>query len=449
MLKSRRPLIVVLVLIVVVCAVWGREAVIRLAISGSHPFELDRFYRQDVSWHGCRERLDEVGARCADITVPLDYDRPRGRTLTLTVTRRLGTDSDHHQGTLVIDTGNAGNGVLAVLQGLTPVMSHGSPTVAARYDLVSVSGRSAKLDCGWPAVAPAAAPDRRSFEASVATAKDLASRCANVKDLLPYVSTRVNAQDVDVVRSALLTDRVSYLGWSYGGYLGAVYAQMFPEHVRRVVLDSALDPAAAPSGKPDAAALANWARWAAERDATYHLGASEDQVLAGVKQTPPGLLRIDVDTDEAYAAFTARVQARTGAEGPTAGEVAVRCADRPVSKDPETYYRDIQTHLRDEPLFGPLERNVTPCAFWPAEPAKGPVRIGSNVPALLVGASGDPVGGQQGIHRALTRSRLVTLDGAFRHRVYLFDGNKCVDKAVDDYLLAGTLPSTDQTCTRS
>ncbi|GAA0246831.1 alpha/beta hydrolase [Cryptosporangium japonicum] len=474
---------------------WGPELVIRLAISGSHPFALDRFYRQDVTWHGCRadaddttgRLLDDADARCTRITVPVNYDDPGGRTLTLAVARRLGTDTDHHLGTLVVATGDpdgSRDGVLAVLQGLEPEPARGSPDVAARYDLVGVdarfTGRSTRLGCDWPGGrgAVGAAPDRRAFDTGVAAAKDLAGRCAPATDLLPYASTRTRARDLDVVRSALAVERVAYLGWSSGAYLGAVYAQLFPTHVRRVVLDSTVTSPPA-GGAGDRAVLADWARWAAERDATYRLGASREAVLATVEgirrraagpgipvagrrvdaSTLPGLLRPSADTEAAYARFSRVVQVLGGrpgplepVPGPTEGEVATRCADRPANRDPESYFRDIEAHRRDEPLFGPLARNVTPCAFWPVETADRTAEPTSDVPALLVGADGDPAApaaDRRALHHAFPRSVQVTLRGAYRHRVYLYDGDPCVDKVVDEYLLGGTLPPADRDCTRA
>ncbi|MEV4249256.1 alpha/beta hydrolase [Streptosporangium canum] len=182
------------------------------------------------------------------------------------------------------------------------------------------------------------------------------------------------------------------------------------------------------------------------------------------------------DSDEAYAGFAADVQilrdaaggvavtptpvleqVLTGlsspdADGSVSVQTAIQCADRDASRDPKTYYRDIQAHRADEPLFGPLTRNLTPCSFWPATPAEPPTRVRNDVPVLMVGATGDPAAtypGQQAAHRALTGSRLVTLRGAFRHTVYggLFSpGNACIDKAVNRYLVDGVLPAGDTTC---
>lgn len=138
--------------------------------------------------------------------------------------------------------------------------------------------------------------------------------------------------------------------------------------------------------------------------------------------------------------------------GPGTGDgTFLLCADRAAPRDPETYYRDIQAHRASEPLFGPLTRNVTPCAFWPTAPVESPTRIRNSVPALIVGATGDPrtpFPGQLAMHRALAGSRMVTLDNAFRHLVYGVEDNPCVDGAVNRYLLDGVLPTADLTCAR-
>ncbi|MEV0681449.1 alpha/beta hydrolase [Actinosynnema sp. NPDC050436] len=469
--------------------------------------------QQAVDWHGCRTgpedevgaRLDAVGARCAEVVVPLDYRKPGGRTITVAVARRPATDGAARLGPLVVNTGGPGpsrDGVSFVAEN--------SPQLAARYDLIGIDprffGRSTPLECGWPTgrylrSAQSASPDRASFDRSAAVAEDLAARCAGRRDLLPHASTRNIARDQDVVRAVLGERRVSYLGWSYGTYLGAVYLQMFPGRADRVVLDSALDPDAygpavtRETGPADAAALEDWAGWAAAHDAEYGLGGTAARVLDTVEEvrraatrrplrvgdhrvdaaTLPGLLLTVDDSDASYAAFSARVRVLRDAAGgapvtPTpdlaqilalyddpgvsaafgfsAGE-ANKCADRAASRDPESYYRDIRAHQAAEPLYGPLARDITPCAFWPTAPVEPPTAVGNAHPALIVGASGDPVTpyrGQLTLHRALSGSRMVTLAGAFRHGVHGFAGAACVDRAVERYLLDGVLPAADVTC---
>ncbi|PWW63325.1 alpha/beta hydrolase [Actinokineospora spheciospongiae] len=459
-----------------------------------------------VVWHGCATgpddplgaALDEAGAQCGRVRVPVDYRQPRGRSIDIALARVRATDPARRRGVLVVNPGGPG------VPGMEQVLLAGAvPEVAARYDFVGVDprfvGRSAPLRCDWDTdtFLRSAGPDRRTFTESADLARRLAAGCATDRDLLPFASTRNTARDLDLVRQALGEERISYLGVSYGTYLGAVYLQLFGAHADRFVLDSAVDPTVYGPGllrrsaPAITAALRNWAGSAAARE----LGADTDAVLATVNRVDQAATRRPLrvgqysvdghvlpylllaglydDSPEAQADLTATVRtldaaARgvdvtpppaldrtlagvlTGA-GPATDRAGtpILCADRAVSRDPATYFRDIQAHRADEPLFGPLTRNTTPCAFWPVRPVEPPTTINTGAPVLVVGADGDPVtphAGQLALHRALPGSRLVTLRGAFRHGVYLAAGNTCVDTAVRDHLLGGALPATDLTC---
>ncbi len=500
-------------------------AAARTAVDGAADGGPARFERQKIDWHVCQagaqdelgKQLDKVKARCAEVTVPMDYRKPGGRTITVSIARREATDKAHKLGTLFINTGGPGeskSGVTWVAGGVQPWIPKGSPEVAARYDLVAMdprfmaSSRGTVLECGWPSRivqnARFVGPDRRSFDRSVALNKDLAARCATHKDVLPHVSTRNMARDMDVIRAALGEKKISYLGWSYGGILGAVYTQMFPGRLERVVLDSAPDPhlwgGSAYNRENNAAqvaALRKWAAWVARHDDRYHLGATTAQVLAAVDRyqrvaDQDRTLRIgrhrinanalrslgigpDPDDLTSYKRMTAIIMlyldaargrkvtltpeqdqsfAPLTSDEVSAGDsatLAVWCADRADSRDPETYYRDIQAHRADEPFYGPPNRNVNACAFWPASPAEPPTKVGNNVPVLMVGSTEDsktPYSGQLVMHHALTGSRMVTLKDAGGHGVYLaFHSAPCVDTAVDRYLLDGVMPAKDITCT--
>ncbi|MFF8769400.1 alpha/beta hydrolase [Kitasatospora sp. NPDC015120] len=468
---------------------------------------------QQPRWHACASgpddaagaELDAAGARCTEITVPLDYRRPGGPTLGIALSRLPATDPAHRLGTLFHNPG--GPGVPA--RGLSLALRQAAPALGARYDIVGMDprfvGASTPLDCGWPTAGPGSAgPDRLGFDRAAEVAKDLATRCAPYRDLLPHASTRNTARDMDLVRAVLGEQRIAYLGSSYGSYLGEVYLQLFPGHVGRAVFDAAMDPdrfgpdLTATQGPAMAAALTAWAAWAAGHDDRHHLGGTTAGVLASVERVrlateraplAVGTHRVDArllpqvlwtvsagDDAAAYEEFAALVRVLadaaegrpaqptalleavlTGLASPDTGgyaavQTAVMCADRAASRDPLDYYRDIRAHRGDEPLFGPLTRNLTPCTFWPADPAEPPTRVRNDVPVLLVGADGDPAAtypGQLSAHRALTGSRLVTLRGAFRHTVYagLFaPRDTCVDAVVDRYLLDGVLPATDGDC---
>ncbi|MEU3510886.1 alpha/beta fold hydrolase [Streptomyces longwoodensis] len=127
-----------------------------------------------------------------------------------------------------------------------PHLRRAVPTVAARYDVVGRDprfvGRSTPLDCHWPAVGiGSAGTNRGTFDRTVRLAEDLASRCAGQRPVLPHASTRNTARAMNAVRAALGERRISYLGSSYGTYLGQVYTQLFLGRTDRVVLDSTLD----------------------------------------------------------------------------------------------------------------------------------------------------------------------------------------------------------------
>ncbi|MEU0571928.1 alpha/beta hydrolase [Nonomuraea sp. NPDC005983] len=470
-----------------------------------------RFHHQTLNWHGCKtgpndgtgEELDAAGAQCAEVTVPLDHRRPQGRTISVAISRIKATDPAKRRGVLLINPGGpGGRGLQRALLGKF------MPAVAARYDLIGMDprfvGRSTPIHCRWTTdtFTRSAGPTRRTFNESVALMKELAAGCVRGnRDLLPYATTRNTARDMDVIRAALGEPKLSYLGYSYGTYLGAVYTQMFGARADRVVLDSAVDPDVygpdllSGNGPAITAALKHWSSWAAAHDAEYGLGATEAEVLATVERVNQaatrrplrvGEYRIDAhhvpyllfirlydDSAEAYAGFAAEVQVLADAargdavtvpaslketlDGLLTGSGAaedragtpILCADRAVSRDLETYFRDIQAHRADEPLFGPMTRNISPCAFWPTTPVEAPTTIGNDAPMLIVGADGDPVTpypGHRAMHRALTGSRMITLRGAFRHGAYLAAGNACVDTTVNRYLVDGVLPDGDTTC---
>lgn len=468
---------------------------------------------QQPRWHPCATgpedtagaELDAAGAGCTELAVPLDYRRPDGPTTGVALARLPATDRDRRLGTLFYNPG--GPGVPARELALT--LRRAAPGLAARYDIIGMDprfvGASTPLDCGWPTAGPGSAgPDRLTFDRSAEVAKSLAARCAPYRELLPHISTRNTARDMDLVRAVLGEETIAYLGSSYGSYLGEVYLQLFPGRVGRAVLDAAMDPdrfgpdLTATQGPAMAAALTAWAAWAARHDDRHHLGPTTAEVLAAVERVrlaagraplAVGTHRVDAqalpqvlwtvaagDDDAAHEEFSALVRVLadaaegrpaeptalleavlSGLTAPDAGgyaavQTAIMCADRAAARDPLAYYRDIQAHRADEPLFGPLTRNLTPCTFWPAEPAEPPTLVRNAVPVLLVGADGDPAAtypGQLSAHRALTGSRLVTLRGAFRHTVYagLFaPRDTCVDTAVDRYLLDGVLPAQDTDC---
>ncbi|WP_030893844.1 alpha/beta hydrolase [Streptomyces sp. NRRL S-474] len=472
---------------------------------------LARFHQQRLIWKSCLlgpddttgEELEQAGARCADVTVPLDYSRPGGRTITVAISRIRATDTGRRIGPLLLNGGGPGGPTL----GDAPWVREAMKDVAARYDVVGVDprfvGRSTPLDCRWPTGSAwrGAGGDRAGFDRTAALSKDLARRCrTHAGAVLPHATTRNTARDMDVVRAALGERRISYLGYSYGSYLGEVYTSMFPGRTDRVVLDGVIDPdrysARLWRGVEGAnrQALKRWASWAAARDATYGLGRTRDRVLATIERVRVAAARtplrlgghrldehvmpivvlngLSQHDDAAFGNFAQGVRdmlraARghhvppspwlagvldfvlTGAKSPYgSAQTAIVCGDNAAPRDPEVYWRDVQRARDQDPLFGPVTANINPCAYWD-RPRERPTTVRDDLPALLVNATGDPrtyYDGAVAVRGKWPSSRLVTVRGADQHGVYGSFGLPCVDDAVNAYLATGRLPARDIDC---
>ncbi|MCX5206342.1 alpha/beta hydrolase [Streptomyces sp. NBC_00237] len=484
---------------------------------------LDRYYQQRPAWGSCADgprdaagrAMDGAGLQCADLTVPLDYAAPSGRTITVAVSRLKATDTRHRIGTLLVNIGGPGGPARQV----PPVIREAMKKAGPRYDIVGFDprfvGRSTPLDCGWPVGTAwfSAGAGRAGFERQVALQKSLAAKCRSAgssvlprthTSVLPHVTTRNTARDMDVIRGALGERKISYLGYSYGTYLGTVYTQLFPGRYDRVVLDGAFAPddygprMLKGSERENERALADWAAWAAQRPTDYGLGRTRAAVLATVDrvvaasarrplrvgtgtdsfrlddtQVPALLLTATADdTDAARASFSEQMSVLARAAGgaaptalspgfaaslryllhggsePSGVQHAVLCGDVAAPRDPRSYWRDIESSRAAHPLFGPMTRNIGPCAFWD-RPREEPTQVRHDAPALIVAATGDPrttYRSSVALHDRLPGSRLLTLEGANRHGLYGRYGNTCVDAEVNRYLATGRLPSRDLTC---
>ncbi|MEU1314853.1 alpha/beta hydrolase [Streptomyces tibetensis] len=481
------------------------------ATAEATPDPLTRYHRQHLTWKSCvlgaddatGKELEQAGARCADVTVPVDYSDPGGRTLTVAISRIRATDTERRVGSLLLNGGGPGGPSL----GDAPWVRKAMKDVAARYDVVGVDprfiGRSTPLDCRWPTGSAwrGAGADRAGFDRMAVFSKNLADRCRiHAGDALPHATTRNTARDMDVIRGALGERRISYLGYSYGSYLGEVYTSMFPGRTDRIVLDGVIDPerysarlwrGAEPSNRH---ALRGWASWAAARDAAYGLGRTRGEVLATVERVRVAAARtplrlgdhrldghlmpivvlngLSQHNDAAYGDFAQGVRdmlrasrgqrvtpspwlagvldfVLTGTDSPYgSAQTAIVCGDNAAPRDPEVYWRDVQRSRAEDPLFAPVTNNLNPCTFWD-RPRERPTRVRDDVPALLVSATGDPRTSHEGAEavRAMwPSSRLVTLKGADQHAVYGVYGSACADGAVNAYLATGRLPARDIDC---
>ncbi|MFF4370890.1 alpha/beta hydrolase [Streptomyces sp. NPDC001594] len=455
------------------------------------------------AWHRCAAE-QPAAYECATLKVPLDYRQPRGRTLDLAISRVKAPDPAKRRGVLLMNPGGPGGPGLDL-----PLMADGAlpKEVRERYDLIGFDprgvGASSPISCGLTDAEQefqrAYRPE--TFPSDVAWARRVADKCREKAGaVLPYVTTRNTARDMDAVRVALGERKISYLGYSYGTYLGAVYTQLFPSRTDRFVLDSAVDPQRiwrgmlqvwATEAEP---AFARWTRWTAERDAEYHLGATPEAVSAafwalvaradrdpvefqGRKITGDDIRRarpLFFSPAQAAPVVSALKAAADGTPPPRAAAVpdigaalrggaaepasdnatavfwSVVCGDTDAwPRDPERYRRDAERDKARYPLYGDMASNIKPCAFWqrPAEAAV-PMRLRADV--LTVQNEWDsqtPLVSGQGMHAVLRGSRMVTALGGEGHTVYLSEPGSCVNGPVNTYLATGRLPGHDVTCT--
>lgn len=449
---------------------------------------------------------DHPTLQCASLPVPLDPARPSGRRITLALTRVPHT-AKTSEGPLLVNPGGPGGSGLALAGYVASALP---ASVAARYDVIGFDprgvGRSTPaLDCAprhFAPVRPDTVPATDALErANLERARTFAAACGRAyADVLPYMTTTNAVRDMDAVRQALGAERISYFGYSYGTYLGAVYAKLFPGRVHRLVLDSVVNPTgvwyADNLGQDyafDARHRALMA-WIARYDTTYRLGTDPARVTArwyamraALAKKPAGGVAGAAELEDTFVpggyydgywpylaeAFAAYVHDKdTGplldayrkfgavdAAGDNGYSVytAVQCRDASWPRAWNRWRADTWAVYAKAPFMA--WNNAwynAPCAFWPTGPA-APVSIANTElpPALLFQATDDaatPYAGGVTAHRLLARSSLVVEEGGGNHGISL-SGNACLDGYLAAYLTDGTLPHggpvADAVCPKS
>ncbi len=449
-------------------------------------------------WHSCSQQGTQM--QCASVQVPLDYTHPNGRKITLALSRVPATaPPGQRQGVLLVNPGGPGGSGLS----LAGFVANGlSPSVAADYDIIGFDPRGVgssqpALHCDTsffahvrPDYIPASAAAEQTLENR---AKSYAAGCEkNFGWLLPYMTTQAAARDLDSIRVALGEQKISYFAYSYGTYLGEVYATLFPDRLRRMVLDSTVDPTGvwytdnidqdyAFQGRMEA-----FFAWIARYDGVYHLGTTTAQVQQAWYRARTGLAAHPIsgangpligpdEYDDTFlqggylntlwpglaAALAAYVN--TGATGQMVTEYqqagvqnenefavynAVQCSDvnwprnwPKWDSDTRTVYRTAPFQAWDNAWFNAA------CAFWPVQGPATPLRIkGSGLPGILMlqGTldAATPYAGAQAARRLLPTARMVVVEGSGNHGQSLDQPpDTCVDGYLNNYLGTGALPT--------
>jgi len=449
-----------------------------------------------LHWHSCSGQLAEEGVPdCTMLSVPLNYADPGGRHISLALDMIPATaPTGQQQGIMLVNPGGPGGSGLSLAPGVAQGLRS---TVAADYDIVGFDPRGVgssvpALSCEpsfFTGIRPNYIPANAAAEqVLVNRAKTYADDCEKKFGwLLPYMTTKDAARDMDSIRAAFGVSEINYFAFSYGTYLGEVYATLFPSRVRRMVLDSTVDPTGvwyndnveqdyAFQGRIEA-----FFAWIAKYDSTYQLGSTAAQVQASFYRARNQLLAHPVDgtigaddfddtfleggyLDELWPGL-AQALAEYLNDGQTADLVsqyqgngvqgenefavynAVQCSDVnwPRSwaywtSDTEMIYKTAPFQAWDNAWFNAA------CAFWPVKGPAKPMQInGAGLPGILMLQGtldpATPYAGAQQAHKLLPSARMVVVEGGGNHGQSLEQpSNSCVQGYLNAYLATGSLP---------
>ncbi|MCX2182263.1 alpha/beta hydrolase [Streptomyces sp. SKN60] len=477
----------------------------RSASTSASSAGLRAYYGQKVTWRDC----GVPGFQCGTVHVPLDYAKPAGARVDLAISRVKATGPGKRLGSLLVNPGGPGGSAVGYLQGYAGI---GYPApVRARYDIVGVDprgvARSEPVECltgpqmdayTQVDVTPDSAAEQNALAGSY---KDFAAACEKRSGkVLPHVSTVEAARDMDIVRAVLGDEKLTYVGASYGTFLGATYAELFPDRTGRLVLDGAMDPSLTaeqlnreqtagfetainafaadcvkqtdcPLGTASApAALDALKRFFREVDAkpvptgeSRELGESlaTTGVIAAMydesawPQLREALTRAMGGEGSALLALADSYYERE-ADGSYANlmdaNAAVNCLDLPPAfpAGPTDVEKAVPSFEQASSVFG---RNLAwaalNCTYWPARATGSPHRITAEgaAPIVVVGTTRDPATPYKwarSLAAQLSSGTLLTYEGD-GHTAY-GRGSDCIDTAINTYLLEGTPPQNGKRC---
>ncbi len=459
-----------------------------------------------IAWQPCTDFPTDV---CGSLDVPLDYAHPGRGTIRLQAEMRPADDPAHRIGTLILDPGGPG------VPG-TPVpreaASRFDPSVLARFDILGFdprgTGQSQPLQCfdtddeAGAVIGPV--PDaplgHDQVEGALAALRTYTDACGrHGGPILHHMSTLDVARDLDRLRAAVGEPRLTYVGFSYGTFIGATYANLFPDRVRAMVLDSPIDAKArshhelhaklvragaftdvldaalqdCEAAGPARCALAGGDRTAAEKFARLvdrlregPVGTGEDAVtfssfvmgtqsaLQTRAKLAPFLASVESFYESTFGAAR-RPRSTTPAAATDYGYNVLdaywgtKCVDAPIPQGQQQYYRIAERFDRRYPTFGSWELfNDVGCATWPGmgqERYAGPWDRPTAAPILVVGQTLDPNTPYSGALRLtseLGNARLITVHG-YGH---LVQDSQCARAAVAGYLATATLPDQLPDC---
>jgi len=450
--------------------------------------DLNGYLTQRVQWFDC-----EQGTRCAGVYAPLDYADPGRASVTLVMRRKPATKQPS-LGTLFINPGGPG------ASGTELVTSFASAGLET-YDIVGWdprgTGQSTPIRCLSDADTDAyneldLSPDDPAERAALLAGVEAFNKGCWERNgrLLEHVGTIETVRDLDLLRRLLKQPKLNFVGYSYGTQIGAYYAELFPEHTGRLVLDAAVNittDESIPQAEGFELALTHYAKWCAERSCP--LGSTEAAVKASItglwdrldahpltvtggtltqSLAVTGVAAMLYGGSEAWPSIALLVESARNGDGRgllAAADIlngrsedgsygpmvyafpAIGCRD---STDDGVVDADQQwvADQKKAPIFGKYFGPSYGCALWPVRPdvQLHPTGAGA-APLLVIGGLGDnatPYRYAEWMAKQLTSATLITYTGEGHGT---FGGkSKCVDDAVIAYLTQGTVPADGLRC---
>ena len=491
---------------------------------GDVPRGLESFYNQTIDWKDCSDGT--ASFQCGMVTVPLDYEHPDGQTITIAVRKLAASDGNAEHGSLFLNPGGPGGSGVAMMQVMAPMLTE---ETRGAYDIIGFDprgvGQSTPITC-WTndeikqhlanpsddagptdplkGITSTNTPAQNKIDRGTANA----ARCAQhsqVPELLDHVGTRNVARDLDILRATNSNAKLNYLGVSYGTYIGAIYADLFPDHVGRVVLDSAMDPSKRSGGEIRAeqitfleGALRQYVEHCQAQDGCPLTGSTDEAVaqlaafVDGLDKNPLTAPDSDatVNTQDAtviiqrlavaqpdWEALTAMltpamtnrdgtlmVKAKQGSNKSSTMpvEAAAYIANSEImfaavicNDDPDTggtasdWDAQAAAEKKTYPFFGGTSSAMDAyCQGWGHRGKTPPqeTRAKGSDPILVVGIKGDIqtlYSWAQSLAGQLDNGHLLTVEG-YGHGA--FGTNSCASTAITGFLVNGTMPAEGTTC---
>ncbi|MEO0011260.1 MAG: hypothetical protein RIQ39_849 [Actinomycetota bacterium] len=464
---------------------------------------LDDYYKQELKWSTCYDNFE-----CAELAVPIDYEKISTGTFKISVLRYAAQDPDRRIGSLVINPGGPGASGVDYAYNAEYIFD---PDLTDRFDIVGFDprgvARSAPITCFNDAETDAnyasdSKPDNEAeFQLAIAETKKFVQKCLNKNEHLTSFSTANAARDMDILREALGEKKLNYMGKSYGTYMGALYASLFPNNIGRVVLDGAVDPTISsfeqtktqavgfdnalqafiadcikrttcPLPRSQSAAieklLSIWQSAATKplpvKDKDEKRTVGESLLVLGTASALydsyegwPELRMAIGEAVKGYAdtfleladMYSGRQEDGTYASNEFDSGAIIDCLDFGDDRSVRQLQRDAVAIAAAAPVFGPyIALSGLTCKYFTTPAPVQVAKTKTNATILIIGTTGDPAtpyAWAKGLARLLPNSQLLTYVGD--GHTAQGRGNACIDEAVDAFYLKGTLPAKELRCT--